>query len=279
MKHQKPKKNVKLTKMQVSNEITEMMIRYIQGVCGLSIYEHQFGTVMYVQHYQNGSVNVDVKKYALPANAFLMVVQEHQHDCLTESVTIPGPGYESKEDILVMYYCIGDMSSKLLPYIRESGEPDLDTGTGPLADSEYTHILIFNYSSGDDMLCERSLLKEDLLDVIGQTPDRPDLADELCISGKYYIDNRRRLKKHFEDLCGLCVEHTDISQVVDQSRLRSGRFPGHVSSSREFVRKMSENEQLRVFEKLLVDEAASISDVGKSVFRSRSKKFLRAALD
>ena len=77
-------------------------------------------------------------------------------------------------------------------------------------------------------------LEEDLLDVIGQAPDE-HLKDEKCSSGEYYIDNRRRLKKHFEDLCGLCVEHTDISQVVDQSRLRSGRFPGHVSSSSEFV--------------------------------------------
>ena len=277
MNHQTKNKNVKLTKMQVSNEITEMMVRYMQGVCGFPLYEHQFGTVIYLQHYQDDRVNVDVKKYALPANAFLMVVQQHQHDCLTESVTIPGPGPERKEDILLMYYCIGDMSSKLLPYIRETDEPDLSLTQSTLADSDYTHILIFNFNSDDDMLCDRALLKEDLLDVIGQARGRPDLADELCSSGGYYIDNRRRLKKHFEDLCSLCVEHTDIGQVVDQSRLRSGRFPGHVSSSREFVRKMSENEKLRVFEKLL--DRNSISDVGKSVFRSRSKKYLRAALD
>lgn len=264
--------------------ISSYMTRYIQGVCSLPVHDQQFGTVTYYRNYQithpqelfqqgiTGAnwhryhFNVDVKKYALPANAFLMVIQEHQEYNLLQSATIDHP---QRDDILMVLYCIGDISSKLLPRQRELHTPDL-TGDGiahpnefARADSEYTNILLFDCDSDEEIMCDPDWIQDELNEAVD--------ADMNTNS----IENQQRITKHFDDLCTLCLLYGGRRALSEElpRRFRSGKF----TSPRAMINAMNNEQKLLVFEKLLLENQGALSDIGKSVFRSRSKKCLSAA--
>ena len=276
--------------MEISDTMQNAMERYIQGVCSLPVHDQQFGTVTYYRNYQithpqelfrqgrtganwhRHHYNVDVKKYALPANAFLMVIQEHQEYDLLQSVTV---GHPQRNDIRMVLYCIGDISSKLLPRQREPQTPDL-TGDGinvpnqfDGADSQYTNILLFDCDVDSEIMCDPYWIHD-------------ELSYAVSARNTNHIENQQRIKKHFDDLCTLCMLYGGRPEELPR-RFRSIhntiQFPqnGKFTSPRAMINAMNNDHKLLLFEKLLLENQATLSDIGRSMFRSSSKRCLSAA--
>lgn len=162
-----------------SNAIGTALCTYISAVCGAAVFDLKLCLNAYHTNFEtnyNRIERYDVVKYPLPANAFLMVVQRCPNINLFELAS----GFVHTNTKYV-FYCIGDITSKKIPYlVQESAVQD------------FTTFVLYNDAWDADTTWEE-------VDVTGE-------LDAIFSEPEHESIQKARLVEHFEDICKLCVE-------------------------------------------------------------------------
>ena len=194
-----------------SDEIGVALLAYIRAVCSAVVNDLKLCLTSYHTHHSedvplpNGNVmqlNYNVIKYPLPANAFLMVIQDAQTSNLFQVASTCNSARTR-----YVFYCIGDITSKKIPsYANNFDNYD--------SVQDYTKFVLFN---GDRArhTCTEAMQYVDLggeLDAIFDDNIDEDIDTE-------------RLVDHFEDICELCVKHSApaIANSIDLTSINTTR--------------------------------------------------------
>ena len=166
---------------EYSNAIGTALCTYISAVCGAAVFDLKLCLTAYHTNYETNYNRIErynVIKYPLPANAFLMVVQRYQNNNLFELASRFIP-----TNTKYVFYCIGDITSKKIPYLDTVLES---------AVQDFTTFVLYNDEWEADTAWEE-------VDVPGELQAILDEPEHESIE-------KARLVEHFQDICKLCVE-------------------------------------------------------------------------
>lgn len=176
-----------------SNAIGTALCSYISAVCGAAVTDLKLCLTAYhtnFEHNDNGIERYEVIKYPLPANGFLMVIQQRQSNNLFELASRFIP-----TSTRYVFYCIGDITSKKVPY--------LDTMESAVQD--FTTFVLHNH--------------EWELDTTWESVDVAEELREILIDHEHESIQKARLVEHFEDICRLCVKYSPPALARNPDRV------------------------------------------------------------
>ena len=223
---------------EYSNAIGMTVVKYITAVCGAAVTDLKLCLTAYhtkFEHNHNGIERYNVIKYPLPANGFLMVIQQHQNNLFEVA-----SGF-TPTNTKYVFYCIGDITSKMIPYFHNDVEEDLTT------------FVLFNHIWENDSSWE-------LVDVRGE-------LDAILDDHEHESIQKGRIVEHFEDICKLCVKYSppDVTRNRDGPRNRDGVQPS-----------MNLETRLQKVHSMFSDQA--LSRFGRTVLRKGVKARLKKLL-
>ena len=197
-----------------SEEVKTTMLSYIVALCTSKLADLKLCTTAYhTQHKLGLHVHVDVLKYPLPGNAFMLVVKKHRPDNLFEAMS---GCYEGSEQEMAerVWYCIGDITSKLMPLSQYSNWQDHSVAP---AYTDYSSYCIFNRIYSDYEQPRFSYLEYVYVYMVEWDDEFENLADKY--DGDFNDIKKlhcRRFNEHFNALCALSLPPPLRIQGIDR---------------------------------------------------------------